>query len=121
MARDELKIRISADSSQAEQELKKASDAVADLGEEAKRQAQSLSSFTVGMVLFNELAEAAGRLSGLAESVAALSDAYRQLESRISNAVGSQQEAARIMGEIEAIARRTVRSEQPTRSAISRR
>jgi len=89
------------------EDINKTSQAIDDLGEEAERSASSLSRFAVGTVLFNELAEAAGRISSLVESVTSLSDAYRQLESRIENSVGSQEEAARIMGEIEAIAQRT--------------
>ncbi len=107
MAKNEVKINISADSSKAGEEIKKTSSALDELGNEAEQSAAKLKGFAVGTVLFNELAEAAGRLSSLVESIADLSDAYRMLESRISNAVGSQEEAARIMGEIEAIAQRT--------------
>ena len=105
--KNEVKIRISAESSKARQEINETTSSLDKLGNEAEQSASKLKGFAIGTVLFNELAEAAQRLSSLVESVTDLSDAYRLLESRISNAVGSQEEAARIMGEIEAIAQRT--------------
>lgn len=105
MAKDlELKLRITADGKVAVQALDQVEEGLDQAGASAREASASIGKFSVGTLVFNEVAEAVGRLAGSAEELAGLAEGFGKLRARLNLAVEGFGDGARALADVQGIA-----------------